>query len=72
MAATARTVTEQCDKAEEMPVRLAAFHDDQLSVEAAEQLVQMRKDDSLPTHSGNDLPTADRTAIMIKKKVQKQ
>lgn len=72
MSTTVRPVEGQCGKGEEKPVRLAAFHDDELSVEAAEQLVQMTKDESLPTHGGKNLPTADRAAVLVKIKAKRR
>lgn len=47
---------------------LAAYRDDRLSVEAAEQLVHMTEDASIPAHAGEDLPTADRAALLRRAK----
>jgi len=50
---------------ENLPL-LAAYCDDRLSVEAAEQLVSMAEDTSIPAHDGEDLPKADLAALLRK------
>ncbi|MBY0230772.1 MAG: hypothetical protein K2W96_15910 [Gemmataceae bacterium] len=45
---------------------LVAYRDDRLSDEAAEQLARMAEDPSLPTHKGEDLPLADKAALLRK------
>jgi len=45
---------------------LVAYRDDKLSVEAAEQLVRMAQDPTVPTHLGEELPAADRAALLQK------
>jgi hypothetical protein len=56
---------------EQLPL-LAAYCDSTLSVEAAEQLAGMVEDASIPTHAGEDLPKADREALLRKaRQVQK-
>jgi hypothetical protein len=45
---------------------LPAFWDDNLSVAAAKELVQLAKDASVPVHSGADLPLADKAALLKK------
>lgn len=43
---------------------LPAFADEKLSVEGAEQLVRMAEDETVTTARGQDLPLADRDALM--------
>ncbi len=50
---------------EHLPL-LAAYRDERLSVEAAEQLVRMSEDVSIPAYAGEDLPTADRADLLRK------
>jgi hypothetical protein len=50
---------------EQLPL-LPAYCDDTLSVQAAEQLVCMAEDTSIPAHAGEDLPKADRAALLRK------
>lgn len=48
---------------------LVAYSDEKLSLEAAQQLVKMAEDDSLPTAQGADLPvmlTEDQAQIITK------
>lgn len=45
---------------------LVAFRDKTISVEAAEQLVAMTEDKSMPVHEGKDLPKADRDALLAR------
>ena len=45
---------------------LAAYRDETLTVEAANQLVRMAEDSSYPVHAGEDLPTADKAALLHK------
>ena len=56
---------------EQLP-SLAAYRDDTLSTEAAEELVRMSEDASLPTHAGEDLPRADKAALLRKVRVTQQ
>lgn len=49
------------------PIRLAAFdHDEQLSVEAATQLVQMGSDPNIPAHKGKELETISEAELLAK------
>ena len=50
---------------EKLPL-LAAYCDDTLSVEAAEQLVRMSEDRSMPACEGEDLPTVAQWALREK------
>lgn len=45
---------------------LPAFADDKLSKEAAQQLVEMLEDDTIPTHKGCELPQADAETLRRK------
>jgi hypothetical protein len=56
---------EEVMKKKKLPL-LIAHRDRTLSVEAAEQLVRMSEDQSLPVHEGRDLPTANRAALLKK------
>jgi len=56
---------EEAMNTKELPL-LAAYCDDKLSMEAAEQLVHMAEDTSIPVHAGEDLPKADRAALLRK------
>ena len=53
---------------EQLPL-LAAYRDDKLSTEAAEELVRLTEDASIPTHTGEDLPKADKAALLRKARV---
>jgi hypothetical protein len=53
------------------PPLLPAYCDEQLSVEAAQQLVRMAEDTSHPTGEGKELPAADKAALLKKAKLQK-
>ena len=50
---------------ERLPL-LAAYADDRLSVQAAEELVRLAEDASIPEHAGEDLPKADKAALLRK------
>jgi hypothetical protein len=56
---------EEAMNRENLPL-LAAYGDETLSIEAANQLVQMAEDTSHPVYAGEDLPVADRTALLRK------
>jgi len=45
---------------------LAAYRAKTLTVEAAQELVRMLEDQSIPAHAGEDLPTADKAALLRK------
>jgi len=51
---------------------LAAFADNRLSKEAAEQLVQMAADETVPVGIGQDLLAADRAALYRKAATKKK
>ena len=53
---------------EQLPL-LAAYRDDRLSTEAAEELVRLSEDASIPAHTGEDLPRADKAALLRKARV---
>ena len=59
-----------------MPVEqtpsLAAYRDDKLSTEVAEELVRLSEDASIPAHAGEDLPKADKAALLRKARVTQQ
>ncbi len=57
--------TEEEKNRAQLPL-LAAYCDSTISVEAAEQLVSMAEDASIPVHTGDDLPKADREALLQK------
>ncbi len=50
----------------EKPPQLAAYCDATLSMEGAEQLVRMSEDASCLVHAGEDLPIADKAALLRK------
>jgi hypothetical protein len=50
----------------EKPPLLAAYAAETLSAEAAEQLVRMSEDASSPAYAGEDLPAADKSALLQK------
>jgi hypothetical protein len=45
---------------------LAVYRDQSLCFEAVEQLARMLEDATIPTHAGEDLPKADRAALLRK------
>jgi hypothetical protein len=62
-----KPVAEIKDEANTKPVRLAAFdHDAQLSVEAAEQLLQMASDPNVRAHKGKELATISEAELLAK------
>jgi hypothetical protein len=56
---------EEAVKQDQQPL-LAAYRDNALCSEAAEQLARMLEDGTTPTHAGEDLPKADRAALLRK------
>jgi len=50
---------------ENLPL-LAGYGDETLSIEAANQLVRMAEDTSHPAYTGEDLPVADKAALLRK------
>ncbi|MGH7169430.1 MAG: hypothetical protein ACRELG_04035 [Gemmataceae bacterium] len=68
----------QCDRGqdeamnqENLPL-LAAYRDAALSIEAADQLVQMTENPSHPAYAGEDLPEADKAALLRKAALQQK
>lgn len=53
----------------ERPPLLAAYRDNKLSAEVAEELVRLSEDNSIPTHAGEDLPRADKAGLLRKARV---
>lgn len=52
--------------AETQQASLVAYRDDQLSVEAAEQLVRLSEDLTIQGQTGEELPMADKAALLRK------
>ena len=59
---------EEAIRNEQFPL-LAAYRDDNLSTEAAEELVRLTEDALIPAHTGEDLPRADKVALLRKAEV---
>jgi hypothetical protein len=55
---------------EKIPI-LAAYYDHKLFVEAAHQLLNMAKDESIPVGKGQDLPEGDPEALLQKAAARK-
>jgi hypothetical protein len=57
--------TEEATNNAKLPL-LVAYCDDKLSTEAAEELVRVSGDQSVPAQAGEDLPTANKAALLRK------
>ena len=66
MDAPTRPTEEQCQENGQEVFRLPALLDDELSDEAADQLVRMVNDNSRVAYKGKSVPTADAAAVLAK------
>jgi hypothetical protein len=61
-----RPLEKEADVNQEPLPMLAAYRDNSLSAEAAEEIVRLVEDSSTPVHAGEDLPLADKAALLRK------
>ncbi len=67
MSSAIKPVAEKTGEACKKAVRLAAFgHDEQLSVEVAEQLLKMAADPNIRAHKGKELGTISEAELRAK------